>query len=290
MNIVVGNKSGFCQGVAFTINKANEYIDFANSKNEKLYCLGEIVHNERVISDFKESGLIFVDELSNLPKGSKVIFRAHGERKEIYDFAKENGINVLDLTCGKVRAIKQKIISANNDSIVIIMGKKNHPETIGTFSFCDDGFIIENDNDLLNIVESVNSINKDKLFVVEQTTFNEQLFNELSSKIVELFPNYEVIINNTICNATHERQEETNTLSRKADCMIIIGGQNSSNTKELFNVSKENCEKTFLIQELNDLKKLNIDFTNINLIGIMAGASTPDCIVEEVKEYLKERN
>ena len=286
MEIIVGKTSGFCQGVAFTIKKATEYLNEANKNNEKLYCLGEIVHNERIIEKFKNDGLIFVNDLSEIPKGSKVIFRAHGERKEIYELAKERNIEVLDLTCGKVRAVKNKVVNANDDSIIIVFGKKDHPETVGTFSFCKDGFIIESEEDFEIVKNNISKYDKNKIFVVEQTTFNEELFNKFSNKLKDMFSDYEIIIEKTICNATHERQEETAKIAKDVDCMIIIGGKKSSNTKELYNVAKESCDNSFLMQDANDLNDIDLDFSKCDKVGIMAGASTPEDVVNEVIERL----
>lgn len=288
MEIIVGKTSGFCQGVAYTVKKATECLKEANLNNEKLYCLGEIVHNERIIENFKKDGMIFVKDLSEIPNGAKVIFRAHGERKEIYELAKERNIEVIDLTCGKVRSVKNKAVSANEDSIILIFGKKDHPETLSTFSFCQDGFIAETADDLIEIKKEMSKIDKKKLYVVEQTTYNEEYFDSIVGKILEIFDDYDVKIEKTICNATHERQEETRAISKDVDSMIIVGGKNSSNTKELYNVANENCANSFLIQEAKDLDEIGFDFSKVNKIGIMAGASTPDEVVNEVVKKLKE--
>ncbi len=282
MEIVIGKTSGFCQGVAYTIKKATECLNEANMNNEKLYCLGEIVHNERIITTFDNNGLIFVKDLSEVPDNSKVLFRAHGERKEIYELAKKRNIEVIDLACGKVRAVRNKVEMANENFVILVFGKKNHPETISTFSFCKDGFIAEKIEDLAEIKEQLRDSSKKKIYIVEQTTFNEEYFDSIVDRIKEILNDFEVVIEKTICNATHERQEETRMISQEVDSMIIIGGKNSSNTKELYNVAKEICANSFLIQEANDLNEIDFDFYKCDKVGIMAGASTPQEVIDEV--------
>lgn len=278
MEIIIGEKSGFCTGVLYTVKKAQELID--NSK-EKIYCLGEIVHNERVISDLKEKGMVFVDDIQDVPDNSMVIFRAHGEKKEIYEIAKEKGLKIEDLTCGKIRIIRNKILEKKESGFIVIIGKKEHPETIGTFSYCEEcGFVVENEGDILALCEKVKEQNKRKIYINSQTTFNLEKFDFLSELIKTNLADYEVEIDNTICRATADRQNETRELSKRVDKMIIIGGKNSSNTKELANVAKENCKEVFLI---SSSEELNVeDFVDCTSIGIMGGASTPEELVEEV--------
>ncbi len=122
MEIIIGKTSGFCKGVEHTVREANKILE-----QEKVYCLGEIVHNERVVSDLKNLGMITINNIIDAKNNSKVIIRAHGEVKETYEIAKEKNIELLDLTCGKIKAIKVKIEKHKNDSFIIIIGKKTHP-------------------------------------------------------------------------------------------------------------------------------------------------------------------
>ncbi len=260
--IVVGNTSGFCEGVSYTVKKAYETIE----NNENVFCLGEIVHNESVVDDLTSKGIKFVNDLNEVPAGSMLIIRAHGATKETYNKAKNNNIEIVDLTCGKIRVIRNKIESHNDNSFIVIIGKKNHPETEGTLSFCEDGMIVEREEDFDLLKERMSKSNKQSVYIVSQTTFNEEKFNDLCKELSKLFSQYEIVVENTICNATHKRQEET---------------------KELYNVAKENCDKVILIQEKNDLNAYENLFVGVNRIGIMAGASTPDQIVDEVKDYFE---
>ncbi len=281
MKIIVGKHSGFCNGVKYTVEEANKAVE----QNKKIFCLGEIVHNERVISELEEKGMKTIHSLEEAENNSKLIIRAHGELKETYERAKKKNIELLDLTCGKIKAIRKIIEKKKEEYFIIIIGKKNHPETLGVQSFSGPfSYIVECDSDLEECKEAYQESQKKKAYIVSQTTFNSDKFDSLVNKIKKTLSG-ELVVDKTICNATSDRQEETRELSKKVDCMIIVGGKKSSNTKELEVISKENCKKVYLVQEVDDLKKEQIekDIT----IGIMAGASTPEVIVDEIIKYLE---
>lgn len=281
MEIIIGKTSGFCKGVEHTVREANKVLE-----KEKVYCLGEIVHNERVVNDLKNLGMITINNISEAKNNSKVIVRAHGEVKETYEIAKEKNIELLDLTCGKTKAIKVKIEKHKNDSFIIIIGKKNHPESIGLRSFASsNSCIIENEEDIEKSLDLINKSNLNKIYIISQTTFNSSKFDKLTN-IIKENTNKEIIIDKTICDATSKRQEETKRLSKIVDVMLIVGGKRSSNTKELENVAKIHCKNTYLIQNKDDLK--DIEISSNNKIGIMAGASTPKVVVEEIIKELEK--
>lgn len=280
MKITIGKTSGFCNGVENTVKRAENALG-----NEKVYCLGEIVHNERVIHDLEANGMITINKIEDAPNNSKVIIRAHGELKETYDKAKEKNIEILDLTCGKIKAIRVKISKKLDDHYIIIIGKKNHPESLGVLSFSGEhSNIIEDKEDINEIIDKVNNSLLNKIYIVSQTTFNSDKFDELIS-IIKNKTTKEVIVDKTICDATSKRQNETRELSKIVDTMIIVGGKKSSNTKELEIIAKENCNNVILIQEKDDLKNNQIVGEHI---GIMAGASTPTIVVEEIIKELKQ--
>ena len=278
MKIIIGKKSGFCNGVKYTIDQATKTIN----ENENIYCLGQIVHNERVIMDLEKNGMKTIDDIEKCPNNSKLIIREHGEKKEIFERAKEKNIEVIDLTCKRIKDIIDKIIQKKDDCFIIIMGKKNHPESLGVKSFSgNNSYIIESEDDINECIEMINKSKLNKVYIVSQTTYNSEKFDNIVNK---LKIDKEKIIDKTICNATSNRQNETADLSKKVDIMIIVGGKNSSNTKELENVSKKYCKKVYLVQSYEDLKDKNIESNNT--IGIMAGASTPNIVVEEIVKYL----
>ena len=280
MNIVIGKTSGFCNGVENTIKRAEDALS-----KEKIYCLGEIVHNERVINDLENKGMITISNIDDAPNNSKVIIRAHGELKETYDKAKEKNIEVIDLTCGKIKAIRVKISKKVEEHYIIIVGKKNHPESLGVLSFSgNNSSIIEDKEDIKDVITNFSKTNLNKIYIVSQTTFNSDKFDKLVS-IIKESTNKEVEVDKTICDATSKRQNETRELSKTVDTMIIVGGKKSSNTKELEIIAKEHCNNVILIQDKDDLKDNEIVGENI---GIMAGASTPTIVVEEIISEIKK--
>ena len=278
MEIIVGKYAGFCNGVKNAVNKTMELLN-----NDEIYSIGEIVHNEVVVENLKRRGLIVKDNLDEIPDRSKLIIRAHGETMDFYQKAKKKNLNILDLTCGRVKLVHNKILSKKN-SFVIIIGKKNHPETIAHKSYSNASYVIENMVDLKNAYNSYLASGKDSIYVVVQTTFSSILFDEIVCEIKKVF-NTNIEIDKTICNATSIRQEEAKEIASQVDKMIIIGGKNSSNTKELEVVAKEYCDKTFLIQATDDLHEDM--FNKDDVVGVTAGASTPDNVIMDVVNYLE---
>lgn len=284
MKVICGKLSGFCAGVNYTVNKALETL---KTSDDKIYCLGEIVHNERVINDLEGSGMITVNDIGDVPNNSKVIIRAHGEAKEVLDSAKSRNIETVDLTCGKIKLIIKKIEKEKDDSYIIIIGKKNHPETLCTISYAgNNSSILENSEDIISVYDKFKETSLKKVYIVSQTTFSSLKFDNLVEEIKYVFEeNVDVVVDKTICDATEKRQEETAIISKSVDKMIIIGGKNSSNTKELANIAMKNCNDTYLIQNVDDLK--DILFDKDDKIGVMAGASTPRSSIDEVIAYLE---
>ena len=268
--VEVGKTAGFCGGVSLCIKRLNEEIE----SNDVVYCLGEVVHNKDVVSNFEEKGVIFVDSLDDIPDGSIVAFRAHGVVKSIYEDAKKLGMRIVDLTCPKVFNIRNIVKPYLDDAYIILIAQKTHPEALSTISFCGDNSCIVEDISDLDLSKMKNF---SRVVVIAQTTFNEKKFLEYCDIIKNKF-NGEVIVNNTICNATHIRQEETRYMAKNKDTMIIIGGKNSSNTHKLYDISSEFCTNTLICENISDL-----DFSKVfGNIGIMAGASTPKNVIDEV--------
>ena len=287
MELLVGKTAGFCFGVRNAVDKTYEHI----RNTEKLFCLGELVHNETVIENLKKSGVVAFDNIEDIPNNSNVIIRAHGETPEIYEKAKAKNINLIDLTCPKVSKIHDmaKEFSENKYYIMLIAENK-HPETIGTRGYCGDNCsIIENVEDIDNAINKYNQSHLEKIAIIAQTTFSLDKFNKIVDEIKSK-TECEVEVKNTICNATAMRQAETEELSKIVDLMIIIGGKSSANTKRLYEISLKNCKKAILIQNKDDEELKEILKNNFNKIGIMAGASTPKESIDEVVNYLGGKN
>ena len=279
MEVVLAKSSGFCFGVKRAVDRVYEQL----AENKKIYTYGPIVHNDDVVADLEEKGVKVLntkEELTELTEGS-VVIRAHGVPKEIYEIMEQKNIECIDATCPFVKRI-HKIVekeSAEGRRIIVI-GNAKHPEVEGIRGWCKTpATVIESREEALQF----NGSKDDKYCVVSQTTFNYKKFQDL----VEIFQKkgYDIIVANTICSATEERQKEASELAAKADVMIVIGGTHSSNTRKLYELCKSECENTYYIQTLADLQ---LELPNsVELVGITAGASTPNKIIEEVQNYVR---
>lgn len=193
------------------------------------------------------------------------------------------------MTCPKVLAI-HKIAEEYQKKgyFIILIGVENHPEVIGTISFCgEDKYLLTNEENIQEAIKKVKESHANKVLIMAQTTFSLKRFEKISEEIKKSLENkYKVEIKNTICAATRLRQEETEKISKEVDYMIIIGGKNSSNTKKLYDIAKSNCENTILVETLKDLRVKEIK--RFNKIGIMAGASTPQESIKEIKEAISK--
>ena len=281
MEYIVGKTAGFCFGVRNAVESAKKSIQ----EEPSMYCLGEIVHNKEVVHELEDMGMEFIDDISENTDEKTTIIRAHGVSKEIYEIAEQKNIKLIDLTCPFVLKIHKMVSSHEKEGYYIfLVGAKAHPETIGTAGFCGKHYsIIEQQSDIEEAIQNFYDSKMKKIFVVVQTTFNMEKFKEFSNIISEEFSNKDDVtleIENTICLATKERQDETEKMSKEVDFMIIIGGKNSSNTKKLYEISKKNCGKTICIETCDDINVGELE--GIKKVGIMAGASTPQSSIEKV--------
>ena len=285
MELIIGKTAGFCYGVKKAVEGAEDNL----KKEKNLYGLGEIVHNKKVVKKLENLGMIFIENIEDAR--GKTIIRAHGIPKEVYEKAKENKIEIIDYTCPKVLKIHQIAEEyAQKGYYIFILGAKNHPENIGTISYCGKNYsVIEKEDDVFKALEKLEKSNIKKLLVISQTTYSIEKFYIIEEIIKNELPkDIELVIKNTICKATELRQIETEEISKKVECMIIIGGKNSSNTKKLYEIAKKNCKQAIAIESVNEL---NIEeLKDKEKIGIMAGASTPKESIDEVINYLKKCN
>lgn len=285
MELIIGKTAGFCFGVRNAVDKTYEEIN-KNTKN--LYCLGELVHNGRIVENITKKGVITVNDISEIPNNSNVIIRAHGVEPSIYDIANEKNLNLIDLTCPKVAMIHKLAEDfVSNEYYIFLIAENNHPETIGTKGFCGEkSSIIENVEDIEIAIKKFKESHLTKIAIIAQTTFSVEKFDTIVENIKSKV-NCKIEVKNTICNATEMRQAETEELSKKRDLMIVIGGKNSANTKRLYDISAKNCENAILIQNNDDMVLKEALQNNFEKIGIMAGASTPKESIDEVVEYIK---
>ena len=266
---------GTCAGA----NKAIEvaYKLKKENTNKNIYIYKEILHNPYIIKELEKDDIKCIDDLSLLTKNDILIIRAHGEPKETYDYLEENNIEYYDATCTNVLKVHNIAIDKQNNGYkIIIVGKKTHPEVIGTNGWINnEGIIIEKKDDYKELNKN------DKYFIVCQTTVSHKILQELLNYMNENNISYE--IENTICNAQKLIQTSSITLAEQMDIMFVIGGKESSNTKELFNLCNE-VTKTYYFSDIkeffNFIKKEK--YTLNTKIGFTGGASTPK---DQIKEY-----
>lgn len=279
----VAKSAGFCFGVKRAVDTVYRQIE---EHTQKIYTFGPIIHNEEVVRDLSQRGVQVVESLEELPKLTPgiMIIRSHGVGRAVYDRLKEAGFTIVDATCPFVLKIHRHVEEyCKKGYRVIIIGNESHPEVEGIRGWGDEKRITV----IGNAAEAAALENpgNEKLCIVSQTTFNYNKFQELVEIIKK--KGYDIIVLNTICSATEERQTEARTLAREVGAMIVIGGRSSSNTQKLFEICQSECENTYYIQTIDDL---DLDeFHHIDNVGITAGASTPNKIIEEVQNNVRSK-
>lgn len=283
MEVRLADCAGFCFGVKRAVDTVYEQL-----KNGKtIYTYGPIVHNEEVVRELAEKGVRVLEskeELKSLKAGENiptVIIRAHGVAKEIYDIMEANGLECIDATCPFVKKIHRIVEQKSTEGYhVIVVGDPKHPEVEGIVGWCQGPVtVLETPEQAENFVKTEG----EKLCIVSQTTYNYNKFQY----IVEIFEKkgYNDSVVNTICNATEERQQSAKAIAAEADVMIVIGGKHSSNSRKLYEICQRECVHTYFIQTLDDL---HLDLPKaVRLVGITAGASTPNKLIEEVQNYVR---
>ena len=282
MNVILAKSAGFCFGVKRAVNMV--YDEIAKKHDKPIYTYGPIIHNDEVVKDMKDKGVIVVDDLKDLKHLSPgpMIIRSHGISRAEYEQIENSGFEIISATCPFVTKIHRLVeeYSAKEYQIIII-GNADHPEVKGIRGWVhgEDVKIIANAQE----AELLEENEKKKVCVVSQTTFNYNKFQD----IVEIISKkgYDISVLNTICNATEERQTEARQIAKKSDAMIVIGDKNSSNTQKLFEICKNECANTYYIQTSNDMDYSKL--VSVNNVGITAGASTPNNIIEEVSKDVR---
>ena len=278
--IKVAKTAGFCFGVKRAVEKVYEQVELGK---ENIFTYGPIIHNEEVVADLESKGvrvLASKEELEMLREGT-VVIRSHGVPEEIYQLIEAKGLECVDATCPFVKKI-HRIVEKESDHgrHIIIIGNDKHPEVEGIKGWCKGPVTVISDEEE---AENLAVLPEEKLCIVSQTTFNYNKFQEL----VEILEKkrYDRIVLNTICSATEERQLEARQIACEADTMIVIGGRHSSNTQKLYEICRKECKNTYYIQTLVDLDTR--PFQCIGCVGITAGASTPNNIIEEVHKHVR---
>ncbi len=280
MKVKVAQTAGFCFGVKRAVDRVYQ---LAGEAKGPIYTLGPVIHNETVVEDLEKKGVHILsgcEELEKLKEGT-VVIRSHGVGRDVYEKISAQGLECVDVTCPfvlKIHRIVEKESAQGRE--ILIFGDRRHPEVEGICGWCHFPA-----NVVSNLAELENFMVKshEKLCVVSQTTFNYNKFQDL----VEILEKkrYDSIILNTICDATEKRQREAQAIASESDTMLVIGGRQSSNTQKLYEICKKECKNTYYIQTLVDLDSEM--FRSSSCVGITAGASTPNKIIEEVHKHVR---
>ncbi|HMK65602.1 MAG TPA: 4-hydroxy-3-methylbut-2-enyl diphosphate reductase, partial [Thermodesulfobacteriota bacterium] len=275
MKVQLAKTAGFCMGVRRAMELA---LEASYHYPDPIYTYGPLIHNPQVLRMLEEKGICILDQKAENPNGTLII-RAHGIPLEEKERLKKTGLTIVDATCPrviKVQAIIRKY--ALEGYTPIIVGDRDHPEVVGLLGYSQGlGLVVTGLDQVAGLPDL------DKVIVVAQTTQDETLFQEVVDKLKERFPS--ALIFNTICNATHERQEEVRRLAQKVDGLVIVGGFNSGNTRRLAGVAQSVGTPTFHVETEDQLDKKELGrFKNV---GVTAGASTPNWMIRKVVQELE---
>ncbi len=284
LTILLAGPRGFCAGV----DRAIHIVERALEKfGQPVYVRHEIVHNKFVVDSLRAKGAIFVDELEEVPSDRPVIFSAHGVAKSVPAEAERRNMTYVDATCPLVSKVHRAAERHyDKDHPVILIGHEGHPEVIGTMGQLPEGAVVLVEN--TEQAKTVTLPTEVPLGLVTQTTLSVDDTRDVIAVLKERYPNLEMPKKEDICYATTNRQAAVKQIAVKSDMIMVIGAPNSSNSRRLVEVARLNgCEKSMLVQRADD-----IDFSSFNgveTLGITAGASAPEVLVEEVVEACRER-
>ena len=275
MKILLAKNAGYCFGVRDAVNMA---YDTAEEYGD-VYMLGHIVHNENVVDDLDKAGAKVVDSLDDVPNGRPVLLRAHGTHVDTWEEAKKKNMNIIDATCPLVRDIHDEIKELESDGRkIIIIGDHGHDEVVGIASQVKDPVVVATTEEAKNLRKTK------RAGIVSQSTQTienvQEIVNILMSKVVDLR------FINTICFPTKRNQEQIKELSEKCDVMIVIGSFTSANSKRLTDLSNQRNKRSYQVTCAVEIDEKWLE--DCDTVGISAGASTPDNIIKEVIERVKE--
>ena len=281
MEFVRAKSAGFCMGVSLALHKLDEIIEKKNISGD-IYILGSIIHNPQVVAEYTKKGIITANCPEDIPSGSIVVIRAHGITKQVQRSLAQRGIHVIDATCPKVKDACL-LIEENTDKgrVLILFGEEAHPEVKCLLSYT------EGDTVVFDTLEEFQKCDLDpsyKYCLAAQTTQDKHVFDAISRELSKR-KGLDLVILNTICNATRVRQTEATKIADKSDFVIVVGGYNSSNTRRLAQVIETSGTPALHIETADELPL--DDLRKHKKIGLTAGASTPKKIVDEIQSVLE---
>jgi 4-hydroxy-3-methylbut-2-enyl diphosphate reductase len=280
MQVYLANPRGFCAGV----DRAIEIVERALKMfGAPIYVRHEVVHNRFVVDDLRAKGAVFVDELDQVPAGATVIFSAHGVSRAVQEEAVRRGLRVFDATCPLVTKVHMEVVRhRNNNTECILIGHAGHPEVEGTIGQADSG---------MHLVESVEDVSKlqvrdeSNLAYVTQTTLSMDDTARIISALRARFPDIKGPKKDDICYATQNRQDAVKALAKKVDIMLVVGSRNSSNSNRLREVAEGLGVRAYMIDAPDDIQRDWL--AGVQNIGLTAGASAPESLVQQVIEWLQ---
>ncbi len=279
MEVKLAESAGFCFGVRHAVEIVDKEIE--KGENKRIYTYGSIINNTSVVKSYEQKGVFSIGGIDDVEKisGCTLIIRAHGVAEEVYSKARECNVRVVDATCPFVKKIHHIVrVASDGGRKIVVAGDSDHPEVLGITGWIHGEYRVINSKEEAEKLEFDEKNGIPGATVVFQTTFNTNLYKI----IVEILEkkSYDTDIINTICSATSNRQREATEIARAVDAMLVIGDRLSANSNRLYSICKECCKNTYFIQSLKDLEPINLQ-TGIS-VGITAGASTPDNIIQEV--------
>ncbi len=279
MQIILANPRGFCAGVNMAIECLEETI---RRFGTEIYVYHEIVHNSYVVSRFSKMGVTFVEHIDEVPPESLLLFSAHGVSPEIKNRARELNLQTIDATCPLVTKVHLEALKyAREEYNIILIGHEGHDEVIGTMGEAPDSITLIEDADS---VDQLPFTRDDKLVYLTQTTLSVQEATLIIDRLKERYPDIKSPPKEDICYATTNRQEAVTKLGAEADVVIVLGSQNSSNSKRLMEIGIEQGKRSYLVDGVSELDPEWFD--NCNIVLITAGASAPEVVVQECIDYL----
>lgn len=279
MTVILADVLGYCMGVRRAVESAINSIN----KDNDVYTLGPLIHNRTALNSLEKKGLKVLDEnkAEEAKKGSTVIIRAHGVPPSVNEILKKKDCTIIDATCPRVTASQKNAARyASMNYTVILAGDSNHGEVIGIAGYAGNKFYLVQDSEEAQELPPPDN-SEENAILLSQTTFSPQEFEKIARILKKKYKNLKVM--NTICPATKERQDSLLRLCPLVEGILVVGGKNSANTKRLLQTAKENCSKSALIETADEIPD---DFFKLNIVGITAGASTPDSAIEDVKNAL----
>jgi 4-hydroxy-3-methylbut-2-enyl diphosphate reductase len=267
---------------------ARRAAEEARAGGGAVYACGPIIHNAIVIEELAGAGLATVGSLEEVPDGAALVVRSHGEPAAFFARAAEKNLTLVNATCPRVAHIQKLAADAEAAGMqVVIVGDAAHPEVRGIAGWCrDSALFVSTPGEAERLAEGAAGEGGKPLFVVCQTTFDKDRFSEIKSALEAAAGEAVVIVNDTICNATRERQNACKALAQEVDCMVVVGDKSSSNTQKLFEIARKFCPHTIFVEKFDDFPLKEVE--NCNRIGITAGASTPDRVIKEVFTGMSE--